>query len=143
MAITASLYNHTAKKFANKEVTLTTLKLMLLNNSASFVATHTALNDVTNTGAYEVSGFGWTSGGITLASVAITTVDTSSAMLDAADITVTATGGTIGPAYKGLIYDDTGDQPLIFIDFDGAKSAGATADFKVVWSANGIIRWVI
>lgn len=142
MAVTISRYNHTAKLLLNKEITLTTLKIMLLNNSASFTAANTTLNQVANSGAYQVSGNGWTAGGITLTSVAVTTVATNGAMLDAADVSVTATGGDIGPAYKAVIYDDSlsGDSPLWFIDFDGAQTAGSGTDFKININANGIAR---
>ena len=42
MAVTISRYNHTVKKLLNKEIDYTTLKMMLLNNSATFTASHTA-----------------------------------------------------------------------------------------------------
>ena len=140
MAVTISRYNHTVKKLLNKEIDYTTLKMMLLNNSATFTASHTALASVNNTGAYEVSGNGWTVGGIALASVAVTVVATNDAMLDADDISVTATGGPIGPAYKAVIYDDTGDVPLWFIDFGQVEEAGETTDFKFSFNASGIFR---
>lgn len=145
MAVTISIYNHTAKLFANGDVTLSTLKLQLLTDSATFDATHTALASVNNAAAYEVDGNGWDTGGETLTGVAVTVITTNDAKLDADDITVTATGGPIGPAYKGVIYDDTdaSDAPLFFINFDGAKEAGETTDFKVTWHANGIATWTV
>ncbi len=144
MAVTISRYNHTAKLLLNKEITLTTLKVMLLSSSASFLATHTALTQVNNSGAYQVSGNGWTAGGITLSSVAVTTVNTNGAMLDAADISITASGGAIGPASAAVIYDDTmtspADAPLWYIDFGGAESAGLGTDFKITLNASGLFR---
>lgn len=142
MAVTISRYNHTSKKLMNKEVDLSTLKVMLLNSSASFTATNTTLNQVNNSGAYQVSGNGWTSGGVTLSNVAVTVVDTNGAMLDADDVDVEATGGAIGPAYALVIYDDTdsNDAPLWFIDFDGAQTAGEGTSFKITFNANGILR---
>lgn len=145
MAVTISQYNHTAKKFANGEVTLSTLKVQLLNNSAAFNAADTALTSVNNAGAYEVSGNGWTAGGETIAGAAITTVTTNDAKLDGTDISKTATGGSIGPAYKAAIYDDTdaSDAPLFFIDFGGVQEAGVGTDFKITWNANGIATWTV
>lgn len=142
MAETISRYNHTAKLTWNKEIDYSTLKVMLLTDDATFTAGNTTLAQVTNTGAYQVSGNGWTAGGITLASAAITTVATNGSMLDAADISITATGGDIGPAYKAVIYDDThaNDAPLWFIDFDGAKTAGEGTPFLIRINANGISR---
>lgn len=142
MAVTISRYNHTAAKLMGGDVDLDNLNLMLLNDSASFTASNTTLAQVSNSGTYEVDGSGWTEGGETLASVAVTTVDTDGAMLDAADVSVTATGGAIGPAYKAVIYDDTDgdDAPLWFIDFDGAQTAGEGTDFKITINASGIFR---
>lgn len=143
MAVTISLYDHTAKLFANGDVTLSTLKVQLLSASASFTASHTALTSVNNSGAYEVDGNGWTTGGETLANVAVTVTGTNDAKLDADDVSVTATGGSVGPASYAVIYDDTdaSDAPLAFIDFDGAQEAGVGTDFKITWNANGIITW--
>jgi hypothetical protein len=142
MATTISRYNHTLKKLINKEVTYTTLKVMLLNDSATFDATDTTLTDVTNSGAYEVSGNGWTEGGETLASVAVTTVSTDGAMIDAADLEADASGGSIGPAYAAVIYDDTDsdDAPLWYVDFGEAKEADDGTPFKFTINASGLLR---
>lgn len=142
MAVSISRYNHTVKKLMNKEVDLTSLKVMLLNASASFNATHTALNQVTNSGTYEVSGNGWTSGGVALANVSVTTVDTNGSMFDADDVEVIATGGPIGPANGCVIFDDAdaNKAPLWFIDFDGSQQAGTSTPFKITFSVNGISR---
>lgn len=151
MAVTISLYNNTVKRLLNKEVTFTTLRVMLLNASASFVASHTTLNQVagtpTGTPAHrpnEVYGNGWTEGGMTLANVTASVVTTNDAMLDADDVVATATGGPIGPAYAAVLYDDTdtNDAPLAYIDFGQAEQAGQDTDFKIVWNASGIISEV-
>jgi hypothetical protein len=140
MAVTISQYDHTAKLLLNKEVVFANLKVELLNASATFVASHTAKNSVDNTGAYQVSGNGWASGGPSLASVAVTQVTTNDAMLDAADVSVTASGGSIGPAYAAFVYETDNNKPLWYIDFGQAESAGDTTDFKIIWNANGIVR---
>ena len=138
MAVTVSLYNQAAKKFANKEVTFTTLKLMLLNNTATFTAAHTAVSSLSSN---QVSGNGWAAGGVTLTTVAVTLVTTNGAMLDADDISITATGGDIGPAYKAVLYDSTTNDVLLFIDFGEAKQAGTGTPLLVQWHASGIIGW--
>lgn len=144
MAITISRYNHTAKKVMNSEILLSDLAFMLLSDAATFDATDTGIDDVAGANtpprANEVSGNGWTAGGEDIASAAITTVAISGAMLDAADISVTATGGNIGPAYKGVVYEKTSGDVLWFVDFDGAQEAGEGTDFKVTWNVNGIFR---
>lgn len=141
MAVTMSLYDHTVKLLVNKEVTYTTLKVKLLDDTASFVASDTTVNAVDGSGAKEVSGNGWTAGGLTLASVAVTQVTTNDAILDANDASATASGGSIGPAYAALLYDSTSLKPLVYIDFGQAQSAGDTTDFKIVWHADGIVKF--
>jgi len=142
MAVTISIYNHTLKLMMNKELVYTTLKVQLLDNTAAFDATHTTLAQVNNAGAYQVSGNGWDAGGELIANAAVTTVNTNGVMLDGDDIIVNAVGGSIGPAYKAVVYDDThaSDAPLFFIDFGQVEEAGETTDFKIVWGANGILR---
>jgi hypothetical protein len=144
MAVTISVYDHTAKLFANKEVTFTTLKVKLLNNSATYDKSHTTVSAVDSAGANEVSGNGWASGGPTLANVTVTQVTTNDAKLDADDVDVAASGGPIpssGQAYKALIYDSTSSKPLAFIDFGRAWDAGDGTHFLIVWAAGGIFSW--
>lgn len=222
MTVTVSRYNHTAKKLFNKEVTYTNLRFQLLNNSATFTASHTGKYQVDNGstatvtitiatpgvvswtahglnngdtvqfsttgalpsgltagvnyyvvnkntndfqvsatsggsainttgsqsgvhtamsgGSYEVFGNGWLVGGALLDNGAVSIVTTNDTMLDCDDETVTASGGSIGPAYKGLIYDGTTLAPLWFYDFGGAETAGDATDFKIVPSASGLFR---
>ena len=145
MADTISTYNSTLKRLWNGEIDFENIKCMLLSDDAAFDATDATLGDVTNSGAYELDGNGWTAGGETLASVAVTVVNTSGAMLDAADISVVAMGGPIpsgGSAYKAVIYDDTDadDAPLFFISFDSPRQAGEGTNFLISWNANGIAR---
>lgn len=138
---TATLYNHAAKLFANGEVNLADLKLMLLNNH-SFSAAHTNISSIE---ADEVSGAGWDAGGEAIANAAVTTVNTDEAKLDADDVSVTATGGNIGPADGAVIYQDSvGEEyPLVYIDFEGEQTAGEGTPFNVNWNAAGIISWPV
>lgn len=228
MAVTISVYNHVPELLLAKNVDFSALKLILLNNTATFTGAHTTkrqvdngaanatvtmtiaspavitdtahgfsngqpvklkttgalptgftantwyfiINSTTNTyqlaataggaainssgtqsgthtryaaGSYEVYGNGWAVGGPTLANVtqtqaAITDATSNDAMLDADDVVVTASGGSIGPAYKALLYDHTNEYPIAFIDFGGSQAAGDTTDFKVRWNVNGIIN---
>jgi len=140
MAVTVNLYNHTAKKFANKEVTLTTLKVMLLNNSAAFNGAHTNVSSVSGN---QVSGNGWAAGGPTLQTVTVAVVTTNDASLDADDVSVTATGGSIGPAYKAVIYDATTGDVLLWIDFGEAKEAGVGTPLLIQWHPSGIFGWLV
>jgi hypothetical protein len=137
-------YNHTAKLFANGEVSLADLKVMLLSDLASFDATDTSIDDVAGAGpsrANEVFGGGWTEGGEAVASAAVTTVTTDDAMLDGDDIDVTATGDDIGPADFAVLYDSASGDVLAFYDFEGSKTAPDGKSFGIVWHANGLVRW--
>ena len=142
MAVTISLYNHTAKLFTEgSNVPGDTYKVKLYT-AATFTATHTTLAGVGGTEA--TTGTGYTAGGPSLANVAVTTVTTNDARFDADDVTLTASGGSITASF-GVIYNDTdaNDPPLAFIDFDGSQSAGAGTDFKIIWDANGIFSFTV
>lgn len=141
MAVTVKNYNHTARLLASLD--LVNLRIMLLDNTATFDATHTTLNGVAGVGhTKEVDGNGWDTGGEFLANVEWKTVSLNDSILDCDDVLVTATGGVIGPAYAAVIYDDTNadDAPLQYVDFGEAVSAGDATPFLVQISANGIFR---
>lgn len=141
MAVTISLYDHTALRFANgSNVAGDTYKLKLLT-AATFDATHTTL---AATGGTEVAnGNGYTTGGATLGGVAITQSG-NDAKFDANDVTWTASGGSIVASY-GILYNDTDtdDPPVVFIDFDGSQSADDQTDFKILWDAAGIVTFIV
>ena len=147
MAVTVSTYNHTAEKLLKLSLTseAANFYLELLSGDASFTASHTTKSQVDNAGGYEVYGNGWTQGGENLASVTVSTVTTNDGMIDAADVTVTATGGSIGPADAALVYVDEGGAgttktPLWFIDFGESKTATTGNVFPVIWNASGIAQ---
>ena len=142
MAVTISLYNHTASRFASGANAVgDTYKVKLLS-AATFDATHTTLAGTGGTEA--TTGTGYTAGGATLSNVAVTTVTTNDAKFDADDVTWTASGGAITASY-GIIYNDTDtdDPPVAFIDFDGSQSAGDGTDFKIIWNASGIVTFTV
>jgi hypothetical protein len=140
MAVTISLYNHTAKRFAEGSNAVGDTYKVRLMSAATFNATHTTLAATSGT---EVSnGNGYTTGGATLAGVAVTTVTTNDAMFDANDVTWSASGGSIA-AVAAILYNDTDtdDPPVAFIDFGGTETAGDGTDFKIVWNASGIFTF--
>jgi hypothetical protein len=142
MAVTISVYNHTAKLFADgSNAAADTYKVKLLT-AATFSAAHTTL---AATGGTEVANaYGYTTGGATLSGVSVTTVTTNDAMFDASDVTWTASGGSIAAAY-GILYNstDTNSPPLAFIDFGATETAGDGTDFKIVWNASGIFTFTV
>lgn len=99
--------------------------------------THDFFDDVTN----EVSGTGYTAGGATLGSQAVTQDDTDNeGVFDAAD--VTWSNSTI-TARGAVLYKSTGTastSPLIaYFDFTEDKSS-SSGDFTISWNAEGIIN---
>jgi hypothetical protein len=142
VAVTISLYNHTAKRFGSGENAVgDTYKVKLLT-AATFDATHTTL---AATGGTEVANAnGYTTGGATLSGVAVTTITTNDAKFDADDVTWSASGGSITASY-GILYDDsdTDDPPVAFIDFGGSETASSGTDFLIVWNASGIFTWTV
>jgi hypothetical protein len=142
VAVTVSLYNHTAARFANGANAVgDTYKLKLLT-AATFNATHTTLAATGGTEA--TTGTGYTAGGQALTGVAVTTITTNDAKFDASDVTWTASSGAITASYAILYNDtDTDDPPVAFIDFGGSESASDGTDFIVVWNASGIFTWTV
>ena len=142
MAVTISLYDHTAKRFADgSNSTSDTYKLMLCS-AATFTAANTTLASITKT---ELSnGNGYTTGGATLSGVTVTQTGNDAAF-DANDVTFTASGGSIGPAAYAILYNDTdtNSPPVAFIDMDGNQTAGVGTDFKVIWNASGIVTFTV
>jgi hypothetical protein len=142
MAVTLSLYNHTARRFADGANAVGDTYKVMLCTAATFDAADTTLAGVTKTEVATANGY--TAGGAALTNVVVTTVSTDGARLDADDATWTASGGTIVASF-GILYNDTDadDPPVAFIDFGGSQTAGDGTDFKVVWSATGIINWTV
>jgi len=140
--VSVSLYNHTAARFADgSNAASDTYKVKLLT-AATFSAAHTTL---AATGGTEVANAnGYTTGGATLANLAVTTVTANDAKFDADDVTWTASGGSITAAYA-ILYNDTdaSDPPVAFIDFGGSQTAGDGTDFKIIWNASGIFTFTV
>ena len=142
MAVTINLYNHTAKRFADGSNAVGDTYKVMLCTAATFTAADTTLAGITKTEVANANGY--TTGGATLANVAVTTVTTNDAKFDADDASWTASGGAITASY-GILYNDTdtNDPPVAFIDFGGSESAGDTTDFRIVWNASGILTFTV
>lgn len=88
-------------------------------------------------GSYEVSGNGWTPGGMLLTTVTASIRSTSGAALTCDDLSVTATGGDIGPAYGCTIRDASTELMLWNIDFGQAEQAGQETNMLLVFDPSG------
>ena len=140
MPVTANVYNHTTALVAGQAIDKSNLKAMLLTSLASFVATDTTVDAVAGVGptrANEFYGNGWAQGGPTVGSVVASTITTNDAKLSGAQISVTASGGEIGPARYVLLYDATNLKPLILYDLGQDEHAGDTTDFKFTFDLAG------
>lgn len=146
MAVTISVYNHTAKRFAQGSNDPSHTYKVMLCTAATFNAGDGSLDSVVKTQVAATNGY--TAGGVALTNVALTTLNVSGAKFDADDASWTATTGPIAAAY-GILYNAT-DAPLgttnpvvAFIDFGGTETAGAGTDFLIVWDTNGIFTWTL
>jgi hypothetical protein len=139
MAPSISLYNHTTARFANGANAVGDTYKLMLCSAATFNAANTTLASITRT---EISGNGYTTGGATLANVAVTTVTTNDAKFDADDVSITASGGSIAASHA-ILYNDTDadDPPVAFLNFDGTITATAGVPFVVQWNASGIVTF--
>ena len=117
-----------------------TIKVMLCTSSYTpDQDAHDFKDDITN----EVTGTGYTAGGVTLASKTLTYTGASNKeVLDAADASWTTATFT---ARYAVIYKDTGtagtSPVLAYVDF-GADQTVTAGTFTIVWDADGLIKAV-
>ena len=133
MAVTALMYGQALKTALEGNLdTDGTWKVALCTSSYTpDQDTHTAWTDIDN----EVSGTGYTAGGATLASLAVTyTAGTNVIKVDATDTTWTSS--TITARYA-IIYDSIKANLLGYIDF-GADKTTDNGTFQITWHASGI-----
>lgn len=101
---------------------------LALTNTTPNTSTHTQLADIGEITA----GNGYTAGGLSVAVTGSETGGTYSLVQDAT-VTLTASGGTIGPFRYAVFYDDTvaGDPLLSYFDYGSSVTMndGETFDF--------------
>lgn len=137
----SKLYGNFLLKALNKEVDFDsdTIKVALLTSSYTpNQDTHDYFNDVS---ANEVTGTGYTAGGITLASKTATyDSGTNVIVLDAADVTWSSS--TITARYA-VVYDSTGTSStsalIGYVDF-GSDQSSTNGNFTITWDSTGIVR---
>jgi len=130
MAITQAMCTSFKADVLNKEQDLEadTLKIALYTSSATLGATTTAYT-TTN----EISGTGYTAGGVTLTSTTVATTGTT-AYFDADDPEWTSASFT---ARGALIYNSTnGDKAIAVLDFGGDFTV-SSGTFRIVFPAAG------
>jgi hypothetical protein len=137
----SKLYGNFLLKALNKEVDFDsdTIKVALLTSSYTpDQDAHDYFNDVST---YEVTGTGYTTGGITLASKTATyDSGTNVIVLDAADVTWSSS--TITARYA-VVYDSTGTSStsalIGYVDF-GSDQSSTNGNFTITWDSTGIVR---
>lgn len=137
----SKLYGNFLLKALNKEVDFDsdTIKVALLTSSYTpDQDAHDYFNDVST---YEVTGTGYTAGGITLASKTATyDSGTNVIVLDAADVTWSSS--TITARYA-VVYDSTGTSStsalIGYVDF-GSDQSSTNGNFTITWDSTGIVR---
>lgn len=142
MPLSLSLYDHSAKRFVDGSNSTTDTYKLMLCSAATFTSSNTTLASVTKTEL--ANGNGYVTGGASLTNVVVTQT-ANDAYFDADDVTFTASGGSIGPASYAILYNstDSGQPPVAFLDFGASKTAGDGTDFKVIWSASGIVSFTV
>ena len=137
----SKLYGNFLLKALNKEVDFDsdTIKVALLTSSYTpNQDTHDYFNDVSTN---EVTGTGYTAGGITLSSKTATyDSGTNVIVLDAADVTWSSS--TITARYA-VVYDSTGTSStsalIGYVDF-GSDQSSTNGNFTITWDSTGIVR---
>lgn len=111
------------------------IKVALLANTYNFNSDHNVFADVSS---HEISGTGYTAGGVSLTNKTVTQNDTSDkGVFDADD--VTWTNATITARYA-VIYNNTlTNKDLVgVVDFGGDVSV-TNGNLTIQWNANGIL----
>jgi hypothetical protein len=140
VAVTINLYNHTTARFADGSNSSSDIYKVKLLTTATFNATHTTMSETGGTEVAEANGY--ITGGAELTGVAVNTVTTNDAQFDADSVAWAASGGSITASYA-ILYHESDDVPLAFIDFDGSQSADDGTNFTIVWDASGIITFTV
>ena len=108
-----------------------------LHNAYTFNAGHSEFSDVSAT---ELA----TAGGYTQQTTTLTSSTWGqtggTVVFDAANVSITATAGGIGPATDAIVDNDpsTNDKLVFDLDFGAAETAADGSSFQVNWNASGI-----
>ena len=144
MAVTAKAYGLGVSHIANAAVDWDTDTLKCMLTTSAYTPdqdTHDFRNDVTN----EITGTGYSAGGVTLASTT-RTYDTASneVRLDAADISWTSATFTARYAviYKSRGGASSADELVAWIDFASDQSVSA-GTFSIQWASDGLVKFVV
>ena len=135
-----AIFNSFKRDIANGSIDLDTDTVKLMLVTATYVAnidTHAKRSDITN----EVSGSGYTTGGVALANKTVTAnTTTDKGVFDADDVTfstatITARGAVL---YKSRGGASSADELIAYLDF-GSDITSTAGNFNIAFDATGII----
>lgn len=90
----------------------------------------------------EVTGTGWSAGGVALASPGITVADPAAGQLSFDATDVSESGTTLSDIYGCMIYDDSStgatDAAIVAVAFSGAPYSTTAGTLTITWDADGI-----
>lgn len=140
MAVTAKLYGLVFSAAFNKEIDIVDDDIKCMLTTSTYTPdqdVHDYKNDVTN----EVSGTGYTAGGVSLTGKTVTyTAGTNIWMFDANDAVWTTATIT---ARTAVVYDNTpatdATRPLIGYQQESADIVSTAGTFTVQWAAGGLV----
>jgi hypothetical protein len=134
--MSSGLYTILKTNLMNKLVNLgtDTLNVGLLSGTPTFTATQTTWGQLVAI-TPEISGTGYSSGGVALSGQSVTTVGTT-AVFTASTAQWTSASFT---AYGAAMYDVTvSNNLMILMDFGGALTV-SSGTFAIIWSGSGIV----
>lgn len=122
------------------DLDLETHKVAMFTNSITPNFSSDTAYGVSPYNANEVSGTGYTSGGVVLTSTALSESPTGTIMYDAADTSWASS--TITNARCALIYADAlaGNNAIVLVNF-GADYSTSNGTFTIQWASGGIFTW--
>lgn len=125
------VYDGVAEDVATGAFNAGSLRMVLLDSSASFDSSHTTLDQVTESGARLVSSGNWPAAGKVLGTVTPVTLPDGRVEFRASNaLTHLATGGDLSYRY-GLIYDESQDGPVVFLD--PRETVTVAEGYEVTW----------
>lgn len=133
------LYYAGSQDIAQGITNLATLKVALLSNLATYDANDGSFADVTNSGAYQVSGGGWTAGGILLTGVTKADGPLGTTVVTAANVSQAISAPLT--FHYALIYDSTTNIPLALIDYLEDVAVPALSTLNIDFTS-GVLTFV-
>jgi len=135
-------YNHTIHDFNTGVFSVSdTYKVILLSDSAAFNGTDTTIDAATNTGGWEISGYGWDVGGLEITNPVIASDGADGSKFSGDDISQAISGGDLGPVYAYLIVNVTESKPVAFVLLSAPQTVLNNNLAIISWNAAGIIAW--